>query len=208
MNLAALRRLTQPRPAQQRCELCAAPAAEEHQHLVDPDARRLVCVCDACAILFDHNGATRYRRVPRDVRDLRGLDLDDALWSRLAIPIGLVFFFRSSVSKSVLGVYPSPGGPTETVIEPELWNDLAALHPALAAMPEDVEALLVNRVSGAREYFIVPIDECYKLSGVIRTHWTGFSGGDELWDRLALFFARLRSIDAPEAQARVEESHA
>jgi len=200
-GLAALRRLTQPPLAVERCELCTAPVPERHQHLVDPQSRRLLCACDACAILFDQGGVTRYRRIPRDVRELTGLVIPDALWNSLAIPIGLVFFFRSSVTKCVLAVYPSPGGPAEVSIDADTWNDLAALHSSLGTMPEDVEALLVNRMQGARQYFLVPIDECYRLSGMVRRHWTGMSGGDDLWDRMRQFFAGLKERALPEVSA-------
>jgi hypothetical protein len=200
-GLAALRRLAQPRPVVERCELCAVEVPSQHKHLIDPEARRLLCACDACAILFDHSGVTRYRRVPRDVREMAGLEIGDALWNSLAIPIGLAFFFRSSVANSILAVYPSPGGPTETIVEEDVWNGLAALHPSLDALSVDVEALLVNRTRGARDYFIVPIDECYKLTGIIRQRWSGFSGGDELLEELRLFFDGLRQRARPERSA-------
>lgn len=197
-GLAALRRITAPRPAQERCELCAAVVPEEHRHLVDPENRRLLCACDACAILFDGTGATRYRRVPRDIRELAGLQIEDALWNSLGIPIGLAFLFRSSASNTVVAVYPSPGGPAETSVEAEVWSELAALDPLLRGMTADVEALLVNRIQGAREYFIAPIDQCYRLTGIIRMQWSGFSGGDRMWDELRLFFDGLRQRAAPE----------
>jgi hypothetical protein len=197
-GLAGLRRMAMPRPAEERCELCAAPVGEQHRHLIDPEARRLLCACDACALLFDHAAARRYRRVPRDVRALTGFDLDDALWNSLAIPIGLAFLFRSSVTRSVLAVYPSPGGPAETAVEEETWKEVAALDASISRMEDDVEALLVNRVQGVRAYYIVPIDQCYKLTGVIRTHWRGFSGGERLWEELRHFFDSLNrsAIDA------------
>jgi hypothetical protein len=200
-RLAALRRLAVPPPSPERCELCAALVPEQHQHLVDPEKRRLVCACDACAILFDHQGVTRFRRVPRDIRHLPGFAIDDALWNGLGIPIGLAFFFRSSVSQQTVAVYPSPGGPAETAIDAADWEALAALHPALRALPEDVEALLVNRTGDARDYYIVPIDECYRLTGMIRRHWTGFSGGDELREQLRLFFDGLQQRAVAERSA-------
>lgn len=200
-GLAALRRIAARRPAQERCELCAAAVPGEHQHLVDPEKRRLLCTCDACAILFDDTGATRYRRVPRESRALAGLTIGDALWAGLGIPIGLAFLFRSSVSNNVIAVYPSPGGPAEVPVEAEVWSELAGLDPSLERMAADVEALLVNRIQGAREYFIVPIDQCYRLTGIIRTHWTGFSGGDRMWDELRLFFDGLRQRAVSERSA-------
>ena len=197
-GLAALRRIAFPPPAPERCELCAVKIAEAHQHLVDPEKRRLICACSACAILFDNSAAKRFRRVPRDIRRLGKLQIDDALWNGLGIPIGLVFFFRSSVSNMVIAVYPSPGGPAEVGVEQDLWSELAALDPALGALMDDVEALLVNRIQGARSYFVVPIDECYKLNGVIRSHWSGFSGGDRLWDEIRRFFEALDQRAIPE----------
>jgi hypothetical protein len=43
------------------------------------------------------------------------------------------------------------------------------------------------------EYYIAPIDECYKLVGLIRTNWRGLSGGTEVWIEIGRFFAELRS---------------
>ena len=59
-------------------------------------------------------------------------------------------------------------------------------------------ALLVNRVGHVRgaapaEYYLVPIDECYKLVGLIRTHWRGLSGGTEVWREIGAFFAALKN---------------
>ncbi len=200
-GIAALRRLTKASPALEHCDLCAAVLHEEHQHLVNPEKRAILCACDACAILFDQAGATRYRRVPRDIRLPAGLEIGDALWSSFAIPIGLVFFFRSSVSKSILAVYPSPGGPAEVEVEEEVWQELARLHSSVATLTQDVEALLVNRTRGVRDCYIVPIDECYKLAGTIRRHWSGFTGGDRLWDEVSVFFAALKQRARPEWSA-------
>ena len=86
-------------------------------------------------------------------------------------------------------------------MEAEVWSELAGLDPSLERMAADVEALLVNRIQGAREYFIVPIDQCYRLTGIIRTHWTGFSGGDRMWDELRLFFDGLRQRAVSERSA-------
>jgi len=197
-GLAALRRIAFPRPARERCELCATDIGDAHEHLVDPQERRLMCACSACAILFDHSAAKRFRRVPRDIRRLTGLRIDDVLWNSLGIPIGLVFFFRSSVTNEVLAVYPSPGGPAEVAVEQDLWCELVALDPAIGALMDDVEGLLVNRIRGAHLYFLAPIDECYKLTGVIRSHWSGFTGGDQLWEEMRGFFDALEQRAIPE----------
>ena len=197
-GLSALRRFVAKQPEVERCELCAVGLRDRHQHLVDPQARRLICACDACAILFGSGGETKYRRVPSEVFWLREMALSDQVWNSLGIPIGLAFLYRSSVSGEVLAVYPSPAGPTETTVEDESWQDIVRQNVELASLADDVEALLVNRMNGARDYFRVAIDECYKLTGIIRKHWRGFSGGEEGWEQVKRFFDELQDRACPE----------
>ena len=83
-------------------------------------------------------------------------------------------------------------------------------NPVLSELEPDVEALLVNRVGAARgsapaEYYMVPIDDCYKLVGLIRIHWRGLSGGTEVWQEIGELFRRAC---APELQVVTEEMHA
>jgi Family of unknown function (DUF5947) len=192
--LASLRRYVRPRaaPARERCELCDAVLAPEHSHLVEPATRRLACACEACALLFSGRVDGRYRRVPRHVRFLADFRLTDAAWDGLGIPIDLAFFFRSTPAGGVVAQYPSPAGATESLVSSDAWEALAAENPVLRDLEPDVEALLVNRVAGARESYRVGIDECYKLVGVIRTRWRGLSGGREVWDEIRGHFARLK----------------
>src|SRR5271168_2037199 len=80
----------------------------------------------------------------------------------------------------------------------EAWNEIAESNRALSRLLPDVEALLVNRVGHAHgiaraEYYIAPIDECYKLVGLIRSNWRGLSGGSEVWTEIGQFFSDLRS---------------
>jgi hypothetical protein len=44
------------------------------------------------------------------------------------------------------------------------------------------------------EYYIVPIDQCFKLVGLIRSNWRGFSGGTEVWQKIGGFFADLKRV--------------
>ena len=90
-----------------------------------------------------------------------------------------------------------------------------ARNPILNEMESDVEGLLVNRLGYSRgsspaEYYLLPIDECYKLVGLIRMHWKGLSGGTEVWRELAEFFASLkaRSLEVKAQSPVEEESHA
>lgn len=189
---SALKAFIERPPALETCDLCSIPLREEHQHLVDPKSRRIVCSCDPCAILFCSDAQTKFRRIPRDPVMLTGFEIEDSLWNGLAIPIGLVFFFKSSATGEVVAIYPSPAGPTETILEADTWDEIAALHPALADMPSDTVALLANRIGMRRQYYIAPIDQCYKLTGIIRAHWRGFSGGADAWREVDAFFERMQ----------------
>lgn len=191
-SFPALRRLARPRVAVEHCDLCSVEIAAEHPHLIDSENRRLVCACQACAILFDNPGDTKYKRVPRRIRYLSDFRLTDAQWENLRIPIQLAFFFDSTPNERIVAIYPGPAGATESLLSFESWSEIAAENPVLGKMEADVEALLVNRVGAARDYYVVPIDECYKLVGLIRANWSGLSGGTEVWQEITKFYASLK----------------
>lgn len=202
--LAALRRFVRPRAAAERCELCGLALPAEHPHLVELSNQHIACACAACAVLFDNQSAARYRRVPRRVRHLADFRLDEAQWAGLTLPVNLAFFFHCSAAGKTLVYYPSPAGPTESPLDLESWAEIARANPVLNEMEPDVEALLVNRIGEAREYYLAPIDECYKLIGLIRANWRGLSGGAEVWAEIGQFFTGLKE----RATAVRRESHA
>jgi hypothetical protein len=195
--LASLRRLLQPQPAREQCDLCGVALAEEHPHLVEVASRRLRCACDACAVLFDNPAAGKFRRVPRRVEYLADFRLDDVRWAALGLPVNLAFFLHSSAAGKVVAFYPSPGGATEALPPPEAWQELVEDNPVLGRLEPDVEALLVNRLGEMPECYRVGVDECYKLVGLVRTHWRGLSGGPAVWEEVARFFAALRGRSRP-----------
>jgi len=122
----------------------------------------------------------------------------------------MAFFFYSSVHGRMVTLYPSPAGAVESLLPLEAWSQIVNNNPALSKLEPDIEALLVNRVGHAHrsapaEYFAAPIDDCYRLVGLIRTHWKGLSGGNEVWAEIAGFFSALREradIVRSEAHAR------
>ena len=200
--LGTLRRFSSVRRSPSRpmeqCELCSAGLAQEHPHLVELTSRQILCTCDACAMLFDGMERTKYKRVSRRAQYLPDFEMTDGQWESLLIPINMAFFFGSSNEGRVIALYPSPAGAVESLLPLEAWNEIAASNRALSRLLPDVEALLVNRVGHAHgltaaEYYIAPIDECYKLVGLIRTNWKGLSGGSEVWTEIGRFFSELRS---------------
>jgi len=190
--LASLRRFARPLPRRERCDLCDTELAQEHAHLLELSSRRLVCACDACAILFDSPVAAKYRRVPRRAQLLADSRLPEEAWAALHLPIDLAFFVHNTAAERVLAQYPSPAGATEALVPPEAWQVLAEDNPVLRETQPDVEALLVNRIGQAREHYRVGIDKCYELVGLMRTHWRGLSGGPAVWETIGRFFALLR----------------
>jgi Family of unknown function (DUF5947) len=190
---AALRRFVgSPTAAPERCELCGRTISSEHPHLLELPGKLLKCSCEPCAMLFPGQSGSRFRQVPRDGRRLGDFHMTDEQWQSLQTPINLAFFAYSTAAGRVLGYYPSPAGATESDLPGDAWQELVKANPVLGELEPDVEALLVNRVRGEREYYRAPIDACYRLVGLVRTHWRGLSGGAEVWDEIGKFFARLR----------------
>jgi Family of unknown function (DUF5947) len=180
--------------AQEHCDLCGEPIPSEHRHLLEVSGREIMCACRPCSILFDREAASegKYRLIPDRYLFLEDFELSDAQWEGLRIPVDMAFFFYSTPAERVVAFYPSPMGPTESLLKLSAWEELGKCNPVLGDMERDVEALLVNRVRGAREHFLVPMDECYSLVGLIRTNWRGLSGGREVWEKIERFFKELR----------------
>ena len=191
---AAQEQAAQGQDAQERCELCSEPIPSEHRHLLEVSSREIMCSCRACSILFDSKAASegKYRLIPDRRLFLVDFEMTDAQWESLRIPVDMAFFFHSAPAERVVAFYPSPMGPTESLLKLSAWEELEKANPVLKGMEEDVEALLVNRSRGAREHFLVPMDKCYSLVGLIRMHWRGFSGGQEVWEEIEQFFEELR----------------
>jgi hypothetical protein len=188
--LAALRRFAQPRAALDRCELCAAELDAAHKHLVDRKTGQTRCACPTCGRLLSMTGPAWTLVRPR-VQRLADFRLTESEWHALALPIDLAFFVRSSAAGHVVARYPSAGGTIESSLALPAWEALARANPLLADLEPDVEALLVYRAGGRRAYYLVSIDECYRLVGLIRRHWQGFSGGPGVWEAIDGFFDTL-----------------
>jgi hypothetical protein len=180
---------------EERCELCGGALPAQHRHVADLEKQSLLCACRACAILLGRPGAggAHFRLVPERAVLLDRFRLSDEQWAALQLPVELAFFFRSTPARRVVALYPSPLGATESQLALDSWEEIERDNPVLRELEPDVEALLVNRAHGACEYYLCPIDRCYELVSLIRTHWRGLAGGSEVWDEIAQFFERLRA---------------
>ncbi len=124
---------------------------------------------------------------------LSDFQMTELQWEALMIPINLAFFYYDSFRAKMIAMYPSPAGATESSLSLDSWTEIRSQNHALQQMETDVEAFLVNRVGSNAGYFVVPIDECFRLVGLIRMHWKGLSGGTEVWKQIEHFFIALRS---------------
>jgi hypothetical protein len=204
-----LRRVMQPRERPvpgERCDMCAEEIGEQHSHVANVADRRLLCTCRGCYLLFTARGAggLRMRAVPEEHRRVEGLGLTQVQWDDLAVPVDLVFLFLQSepddqteqseqggdgTTTRLVALYPSPAGATESELDEQVWVQNL---PVLETVADDVQALLIRR-TGPGEFtaLVVPVDACYELVGLVRKHWTGFSGGTEVWTHIDEFFATL-----------------
>jgi hypothetical protein len=200
--LAVLQRIRQSRPrdiprAGEVCELCSEIIPDEHGHLVDLEARNLLCACKGCYLLFLSEGAggTHFKSVPDRYLDFSDIQLSPAQWDNLQIPVSVAFFFLNSSLGRVAAFYPGPAGATESELPLETWSEVSAANPRLGTLQPDVEAFLVRARGnqGGTECYIVPIDVCYELVGHLRRMWRGFDGGAEANAKLDAFFGDIKA---------------
>jgi hypothetical protein len=179
------------RDAVERCDFCSKAIPHQHAHLIERATRHFLCACQGCALTL--GASAKYCAVSPRTDVLHDFKLSDAEWTAFQIPIDMVFLFRSTPAERPIAIYPSPAGPTESLVGLDAWSRLVEANRVLAELEPDVEALLVNRTNGAREYYRVSIDRCYALVGLIRTQWRGLSGGREVWGAVQEFFTALRN---------------
>ena len=210
--LARFARPRQPPTAGESCELCSEPVPDDHRHVVDLERRGLLCACRGCALLFEAAGPPsagrdaeptgdslqrRYRTVPDRYLRIEPFALSPQAWAGLQIPVGVAFMIFNTQLGRTVAFYPSPGGTTESELPLDSWGDIVAANPPLAQVQPDVEAVLIRTDGDGDACFVVPVDRCYELVGVLRLHWRGFDGGQEVRDHLAEFFANVRARSRP-----------
>lgn len=178
-------------PRVERCEICSAVLAQEHPHLLELPGHHVRCACEACVSVLapsDH-----FLAIDPHKELLPDFALTDVEWDEMQIPIDIVFFVVSAKTGKPIAIYPGPAGPMESNLPLIAWTRLVERNPMLATLRPDVEALLVNRSNGLRDYYRVSIDCCYALAGLMRQKWHGLSGGTEVWDAVRGFFQSLKT---------------
>jgi hypothetical protein len=190
--VAGLGRLARPAPveATEKCEVCGMPISADHRHLLELNERRILCACEPCIAV--KSGLEDYCPVSTRMLWLDDFQFSDELWAAFQLPVGLAFFMRSTGTNSVVALYPSPAGATESELHLESWEKLVEANPILNDLEADAEALVVNRMTDEHQHAIVPIDECYRLVGLIKSTWQGISGGNAIEEAVPKFFTYVR----------------
>jgi hypothetical protein len=191
--ISKLRKIATSTPVEEveMCNFCGRTLSPDHRHLVDLSAMKFMCTCEMCMVTLAESST--YKPLPQRSIELINFNLSDALWSDFLIPVNMAFFVLSSARNGAVAYYPAPTGATESKLKMEAWDKLVLLNPVLNDLAPDLEALLINRLDEQGQYYIVPIDSCYKLIGMIRVAWKGIFGGKEVNDIIRKFFIELKS---------------
>ena len=183
------------RPGEENCDLCGNTIPVDHRHLLHLTERQILCACESCVAL--RSGDPELRPTGTRIVWLDDFELSDERWAAFGLPIGLAFFLDSTTAGGIVAFYPSPGGSMESELDLNAWDELVKDNPVLASLDADGEALLVNRTSDPPQHAIVPVDECYRLVGLVKVAWEGISGGSGPEEAIAGFFDELRSRSVP-----------
>ena len=172
------------------CELCPIGIGVNHRHLLNLEERRIVCVCETCWSM--RSGDAEFRPTGGRVLWLEDFTMPEELWAAFQIPIGLAMIMRSGLDDEMVTLYPSPAGVTEAELDALAWTRMTTDNPLLHDLVPDTEALIINRLANPPQHVIAPLDDCYRLVGMIKSRWSGISGGPELSATVAEFFDGLR----------------
>jgi len=164
------------------CELCGQTLAEVHAHRYHPASRNIRCCCPICVLVPEEG----WLEVPRR-RLALGADLDESLWQSLGVPVALASFVKTPEG-FWNAAYPGPAGLIQTALSDEAVRTLLGRNPQWTELQPHVEAIVVNRLTDPARALLLPIDEHFRLAGMLRSQWRGLSGGDEVWQCLEDFF--------------------
>ena len=153
--------------------MCGVGIGERHGHVADTQTTG----CCACAVRATCCSPPTGPVAPDSAASARHAALDDlvhdeAEWDRLRIPVDLAFFFRHSDEDALLAFYPGPGGATESTLDLGSWTDMLR-QPGDRRDDADIEAVLLRHLDPGFSGYVMPIDICYELVGIVREHWEG-----------------------------------
>lgn len=180
--------------ATERCDFCSKTIPPDHRHFADLNNMKFMCACEVCTVLQAEKG--EYHPLPQRYEYLEDFEMPEEVWAQLKIPVNMAFIVYNSDQERPIAFYPSPAGSMESELQIDSWENMKQEHPALANMAPDLEGFMINRLDKPYEHFIVPIDYCYTLIGLIRMTWQGIHGGEKMRDTVRQFFKDLKKRSA------------
>jgi len=176
--------------ATERCDFCSKTIPPDHRHFADLNNMKFMCACEVCTVLQAEKG--EYHPLPQRYQYLEDFEMPEEVWAQLKIPVNMAFIVYNSDQERPIAFYPSPAGSMESELQIGSWKNLKQKYPALATIAPDLEGFMINRLDKPHEHFIVPIDYCYTLIGLIRMTWQGIHGGEKMRDTVRQFFKTLK----------------
>jgi hypothetical protein len=182
------------------CGFCSSHLQPDHGHLLDMAGHRIVCVCKRCTRRgAEPKGGSvsppQFKRIRSTCLYVADFRIPDG--ATISSPAGIFFLFFSSSWNRVRAFYPGPAGALESKLGLVTFNKLKSSNPILAELllepNTDVLALVVNRSRRPYEHYLVPIDECYRLVGLMRREWGAATDGRLLHESTNEFFRQLRA---------------
>ena len=202
--VAGLRRLPAARGAERRrrqrrpparsrsAATCAASELDpDHRHLLHLAERRILCACESCVALRGGDPELRPDRAPGPSGSTTSSSPTSSgrrSRSRSGSPSSSTRAPRAGSSRSTRA---RPGRPSPSSTSRPGTSSAPATRCSMGLEP-DAEALIVNRIAEPPEHAIAPIDECYRLVGLIKASWDGISGGAGPERAIEAFFGELR----------------
>lgn len=184
--------------------MCAAPLEGGQRHLLDLAHHTFLSICTACALAFGPRGANAdlYRLIPTRHLALLDFQATDDLWTGL---VKVICLLRTSETGRVLAMYLDPPGVRESVFDLDRWKRLRTANPLLESLEPDAETLLLQRIGPAPAAYIVPIDTCARLIGLLEGRRRNQEGEQEIWQAVGAFFADLQAGASPAITVNVRE---
>jgi len=186
-----------------RCDRCRTVLHRQHRHVIELDAHRLLCACNACAAEVERSVLGPCRLIPESVRSAPEWAPSWERWDSFGMPLRLGFFLWLSRLARWVAVAPSPIGAVDVAVPSSAWSAYLQESGIARQVRPDVEAVLVRGAGGGPlEAYVVPLDLCYELVALVRQTWHGIDGGDAARQELDRYFERLqrRSTEVPLAR--------
>jgi hypothetical protein len=175
---------------EEKCDFCGK-SVSKHRNMIKVSEMRFMRACEMCSFIQSVRGD--YKLIPTQIKFLKDFYISEELRMEFIIPVNIAFFVFNSSRNSIVASYPAPSGAIELNLKMETWKKLETINSTIKDLKSDIEALLVNRLEMPVQYYIAPINLCYKLVEIIKTTQKGVFGGKQTEYAIQNFFRELKN---------------